>query len=284
MFKRIIPVLLGLFAFVPPSSAQKSLLWKISGKGLEQPSFIFGTMHMICPSDYYLSDAVKRAFKAADTIYMEMDMDDPMMMVKVAQLAKLPEGESLEKIFSPKEYQDLSKYFKEKLQMDLKLFNGFKPFLLQSLIAKAYFACSNLASYEMDLTKMAKEQHKAIKGLEKPEDQVGVFDAMPDKDEVKMIMETVYKPQKQQSVFNRMIALYKKQDIHGLYKLMEESKQVEGFEKELLVKRNNNWVPVIRNVIAEKSIFFAVGALHLPGPDGVLAQLKAAGYTLTPVL
>jgi uncharacterized protein len=284
MLKRIVPLLLGVFGIFNTASAQKSLLWKVSGNGLGKPSYIFGTMHMICPTDYFMSNSVKSAFKSAESIYMEMDMDDPMMMIRVGQLAQLPEGESLERIFTEKEYSDLSKYFKEKLNMDLKLFNGFKPFLLQTLIAKGYFKCETPASYEMDFAQMAKEQQKDVKGLETPEDQVGVFDSMPDKEEVKMIMETVYNPQEQIDDFNKMVALYKKQDIAGLYKLMETSKKADGFEKELLEKRNNNWVPIIRKVMAQKSTFFAVGALHLPGPQGVLTQLKKAGYTVTPVL
>ncbi|UYQ91090.1 TraB/GumN family protein [Chitinophaga horti] len=284
MLKKIIPLLLGLVGITQASHAQNSLLWKISGKGMTKPSYVFGTMHMICPDDYFMSESVKKAFKSADTVYMEMDMDDPMMMIKVGQLSQLPEGKTLDKIFTEKEYKELAAYMKANLKLDLALFNQFKPLVLTSLLTTKSFKCETPASYEMNFVEMASEQRKTILGLETPEQQISVFDAVDDRKEAEMIMKSIREKEKESVTFNKMITLYKKQDVNGLYKLMKETNEMDGFEEELLTKRNNNWVPAIRKVIGGKTQFFAVGALHLAGPHGVLTQLKAAGYTVTPVL
>src|SRR5512133_58850 len=70
------------FAQKPSSTSDaNTLLWKISGKGLSKPSYIFGTMHMICANDIELSDSLKNAIKNSDKVYLELDMDDMMQMM-----------------------------------------------------------------------------------------------------------------------------------------------------------------------------------------------------------
>lgn len=283
MLKRFLPCLLSLFGFIPAASAQQSLLWKVSGKGMQQPSYIFGTMHMMCKSDYFMPPAVKTAVQKADTVYLELDMDDPFMLIRVGQLSQLPEGKTLDKIFPPKDYAELNRFFKDSLNMDLSVLNGFKPFVVMAMMAKNNFKCKTLLSYEEDFVKMAKAQHKEIKGLETPDQQMAAVDAISEKDGVKMIMRSVRETKETNLEFQEMLKLYKQQNLNGLYKLMEKNKDLDGYDQVLLDKRNSNWVPAIQQIIGKKSVFFAVGALHLAGPKGVLAQLKAAGYTVTPV-
>ncbi len=58
-----------------------SLLWKVSGNGLEKPSFLFGTFHLLCRQDIHFSEQLKKAVNYSNEIYMELDMDDPSTML-----------------------------------------------------------------------------------------------------------------------------------------------------------------------------------------------------------
>jgi hypothetical protein len=79
------------------------------------------------------------------------------------------------------------------------------------------------------------------------------------------------------------VQLYKDQDIEGMQRQASEDPEIAGFEQILLINRNRNWIPVMERMMAEKPTFFAVGAGHLGGANGVLQLLKTAGYTVEPI-
>src|SRR5262245_25357980 len=62
-------------------AAKSSLLWKISGNGLEKPSYLFGTIHMLCQEDAILSDSLKKAIRQSDNVYLEVQMDNLLEMI-----------------------------------------------------------------------------------------------------------------------------------------------------------------------------------------------------------
>ncbi len=82
---------------------------------------------------------------------------------------------------------------------------------------------------------------------------------------------------------SQLVAVYKQRNTDSLYAFMKSTGASEDFETELLDKRNKKWIPVIEGAITEKPTFFAVGAAHLGGPDGVLSLLRKQGYKLTPI-
>src|SRR5699024_3676154 len=73
-----------------------TLLWQVSGNGLQQPSFLFGTFHLLCKEDIHFSDALKKAIKVSDEIYMEMDLDDPSTMLSGMLYMNMKDGKKLE--------------------------------------------------------------------------------------------------------------------------------------------------------------------------------------------
>ena len=115
-------------------------------------------------------------------------------------------------------------------------------------------------------------------GLEKVEDQLGVFDAIPDSLEIRSIMNMVNDFESHKKEFSRMSSIYKTQDLDALYQLMAESPEMMGSQELLLDRRNRNWVPVMESVMKNSSTFFAVGAGHLAGSQGVLELLSKQGY------
>jgi uncharacterized protein YbaP (TraB family) len=167
--------------------------------------------------------------------------------------------------------------------MPMMLFNKMKPLALVSLISTRALPCSASESYEQTLMAMAKQQKKDIKGLERVEDQIAVFDKIPDSVELQMVLDMIRKMPEQKSQFGEMIKAYRNEDLAALSKQMSESPDLKGFEEIMLANRNKNWIPVMEAAMKEGKSLFAVGAGHLPGKDGVVNLLRSAGYTVKPV-
>ncbi|MEO6904875.1 MAG: TraB/GumN family protein, partial [Ginsengibacter sp.] len=98
-----------------------SLLWKVSGNGLQKPSFLFGTFHLLCKGDIHFSAQLKKAVNVSDKIYMEMDMDDPSTMLGGMLYMNMKNDTTLESLYTPAEYKRLENYFSDTLKMPVML-------------------------------------------------------------------------------------------------------------------------------------------------------------------
>ena len=132
----------------------------------------------------------------------------------------------------------------------------------------------------MSFVKMAREQNKEVIGLETIEEQMKIFDDMPDSVQAQMLMRYANEFYEQKEDFSKMIALYKAQDLQALYDQTISSPDIAGSEDVLLFNRNQKWIPVMEDAMKESRVFFAVGAGHLAGDKGVINLLRTRGYTL----
>jgi uncharacterized protein YbaP (TraB family) len=240
----------------PDSNKENALLWEISGKGISSPSYIFGTIHMICPEDFIISDTVRKIFSSTEKLYLELDMDDPMMTVKSMKLSLKTDG-SLKDMMEKEDYERLEKFMKDSIGLPTLLMNRMKPFALMSLIYDRILPCKKKESYELSFLEMAQKEKKEVLGLERIEGQ--------------------------KREFEEMVSLYKKKDLSSLALLINKSTSQSDYEDILIYNRNRNWVPVMEKAMSDHSVFFAVGAGHLPGENGVIRLLRKAGYTVRPV-
>jgi uncharacterized protein len=272
-------LLLGLF-FTVSLSAQKTLLFEFSGKELIKPSYIYGTIHMICPSDLEFSETAKQKFKETEQLVLELDMDDPSLSSQMMSLAAYKNGESLKKDLSEEEYQNLSVFLKDSLGMSLEMFKAFKPVILISLVTSKFLACQAI-SYESELIKLAQTQKKEILGLETVAFQMSVFDKLSKEDLSKMFKSIVTEYPQMKAEFALMLENYKNKDLDKLLEGMNKSMlDYSRMSKDFLEDRNKDWLNKIPLISKEKSTFYGVGAGHLPGETGILNLLKKAGYTV----
>jgi uncharacterized protein YbaP (TraB family) len=159
-----------------------------------------------------------------------------------------------------------------------------KPFILSSMLYPALLGCAP-ASYEATFVKMAQEQKKEILGLETVQEQLGLFDKIPYGEQSKMLADMVNKEDEAKQELQKMMALYKTQDVEQLHSLTASSMfNFQQYEDLLLDSRNQHWIAGISRYAAAKPTFFAVGAAHLGGPKGVLALLQQQGYQVKPVV
>ena len=262
---------------------ENSLLWKISGNGLDKPSYLYGTIHLTC--NYNVTDKLVKAFAETNQVVLEIDMDDPNMQAKMMQGVMMKGDNTIKSLLSEEDYELLGTFFKDNMGMGLGMFNKMKPMLVSAMLVTKMVPCESPVSFEAEFMKIAKEQNEEVRGLETVEYQMSVFDSIPYSEQldnfVKMAKEGL---EKSKSEFEKLNALYAKEDIEGLMKLMTEDEDMSAkFIDELLTKRNENWIPVIEGMSKEKPTFYGVGAMHLAGDQGVIKLLRKAGYTVEAV-
>ncbi len=262
---------------------ENSLLWKISGNGLEKPSYLYGTIHMTC--NYKLSDKITKAFAETEQLTLEVDMDDPSMQAKMMKGMMMKDGKTLKNLLSDEDYNVLNTFFKDNMGMNLEMFNKMKPMLVSTMLVTKMVPCATPVSYEAEFMKIAKEQKEQVNGLETVEYQMSVFDSIPYKEQLDNFLKMAKEGMEEsKSEFEKLNSLYDKEDIQGLMKLMTDDEDMSPkFIDELLTKRNNNWIPVIKKMSSEKPTFYGVGAMHLAGDQGVIRLLRKDGFTVEAV-
>ncbi len=269
-----------------PSSEEKSLCWEISGNGLSKPSYLFGTIHLIPKKDLIISENAKKAFESCNTLAMEVDLEmDKETKEKVAKSTLIEDNKTLEDILTKDQWEYLQKYLKDSADMSgikVTLFKRIKPFYFSSLILKEMM--HDEESYEETFAKMADKKKMQKVGLELITEQLAILDSVPMDQQVKALMDGISNGKSPKREFQRLIDIYKHQDLNGMSLMMkEEAPGIDQFEERFLNRRNRNWVPKIEQMAKENATFFAVGAAHLGGEQGVIALLRKKGYTLKPI-
>jgi hypothetical protein len=260
------------------NSNDKSLLWEISGNGLSKSSYLYGTIHMICGNDYFLSDKTKKAFTASDNLVLEVNLSDPKELSTGQQLAygKVP----LSKTLSPEQLNELDVLLQKRTGMTVKQVDKFSLMTVMSLITMKSFGCTDVKSYEMEFIAMAKESNKGVTGFESIIAQWGFLNnAYSDAEVIKMLQES------NDDNTKKMVQNYIQENLPEIYKEITAPKVMnEKARKWLLEVRNENWVVKMPDMMKDKSTFFAVGAAHLLGEQGVINLLKKKGYIVKPIL
>ena len=272
--------------FFAETSAQKpvekTLLWEITGNQISAPSYLYGTIHVLCPQDLVVSDRIKEKFGTAQQLYLEIDFDDPAMMLTMQKNMLMKDGSQLKKLLTPSEYATVADYFKAKMGMSLDMLGGVKPFMTMSMLIPSMMECQP-ASWEMSLVEMAKKQNAEVLGLETVEEQLAIFDKIPYAEQAQMLLKFVGDSEKNKTEMAQLIQAYKGQDLATLEKLIKESPDMANHADVLLKDRNEKWVPKIIKYSTERPTFFAVGAGHLGGETGVINLLRQAGYQVRAV-
>jgi uncharacterized protein YbaP (TraB family) len=180
VFATLILLLLVVQAFAGEKE-EKSLLWKISGNGLKESSYLFGTIHMICKDQFYMDESIENALASSKVLAMELNMADPNLMAEMQQLSVNPGFANIKGEFSPEQASALDKFLTTSYGAGLDQLGILKPFVLSSMVLIKMLPCAEQSSYEIFLTEKAKEQSKVVKGLESVAFQMGVFDQIPQK-------------------------------------------------------------------------------------------------------
>lgn len=288
--KAILAVTMSLISLagLAQQTGQNTLLWKISGNGLDKPSFLFGTIHMLCKEDAGLSANLRQAIRDAEEVYFEVDLDNMMEMISIMTKLKMNGDTTLRDLLNDTEYEKVKAYFEAHSSMvPFSMLESYKPILAASLLQQNSMVCDETAMMEQEIMNVAHGMGKKIRGLETMGYQASVLDNIPYKLQAEQLLRYVEgagDKEAQDKELSQMMDAYRDQDLGRLEELISQSDPaIANYTEVLLYQRNRNWVEKMKKIMPGHSLLFAVGAGHLPGTEGVIDLLRKAGYTVTPV-
>lgn len=273
-----------------------SLLWRISGNGLEQPSYLFGTHHLVPVSFLDSVSGVKDAFENTAQTVGELDMSDmAQMQMQIMGESTMPAGVAYDSLLSPEEVALLDSTLARLMGVGLGQLGTLKPALLSNLISvtlyqKYYPSLSSGTSLDQYFQEEALKRARPVIGLETTEDQIEVLlNSQTLERQAELLICMVKHPELLKEQMDELQAAYHAQDIQALLELYEKEMPDDpcpGTEEEknrLNKGRNEKWLKKLPQIMAEKPSFIAVGCLHLPGEEGLIKGLREMGYTVEAV-
>ncbi|WP_018477052.1 TraB/GumN family protein [Pontibacter roseus] len=273
-----------------PAAPAKSLLWEISGNGLQQPSYLYGTYHLLNSSFLDSEPKVKEHFLKSRGVVVETEIDSAQMMQLGAKMV-MPDNK-LSALLSQEDYALVSKEVKQAFGFDLSMADQMKPMTVLLMLSMAeYQKLEVLKQYKgqpLDVY-FANQNHKNGKKVTTLETMEQQFDLLynhhPVEKQAEQLVKYVQQKDKAAQVSERLTQLYLAKDLTGMWALSEEYNKLTGAEDMayMLDDRNKDWMTKLPSIMKEQSTFVAVGALHLPGENGLIQLLQKAGYTVKPL-
>lgn len=282
--KKIFLLVCSLFVGVAfGQKSENSLLWKISGNGLKESSYLFGTIHITC--DATLTDKVKTALDKTQQLCLELDMDDPAMQGEMMSNMMMKNGMTLKSLAKAEDFKAVDAFLTTNVGFSAEMLNTVKPFMITAMLYPKMLGCE-MQSVETELIKIAKTQNEDVIGLETVGEQLAVFDAIPYQEQMNELVITAKdNMQRDKAELAEMMTIYKSENVEAMIAFTEKSANVmtSKYSDVLLKKRNQNWISRMTTIATNKPTFFGVGAAHLGGKDGVIALLRKAGFTVEAV-
>jgi len=270
---------------IADNQGESSLLWKISGPDLPQPSYILGTIHIMCAADRKADPRLASTMNQVEQLIVELTVDTPEKNAQM--MSAMVNDQPLVERLSSIQYAQLSEIIEKHTDFDIKLFNNMEMFAISAALLVSSFDCP-IVGVEEGLEAMAKEKGMPIGELESIEEQISVLKAMePPKRDGAWTEQEMKAFGMFPDMFQAILSAYYSEDIDAIYQLIIEQLQMAENSAELsdavLDARNMKWVAKMPAIMEKKPTLFAVGAGHLGGPNGVINLLKKAGFEITPV-
>lgn len=282
------------------SATNAQLLWKISGNGLQKPSFVIGTYHLAPVSFKDSVPGLKEALEAAEQVYGEIEeaeMTKPENLQKLQTVMMLPDGQTLDKLFTADEMTRINNLLTYILGVDMTnpmvagQIGRLTPGALETQLTLLMYMKKTPGFnpnevFDNYFQKTAKTQNKPTGGLETFDFQMQTLflGKSIERQKEELLCLADYR-ERYEMLTDNLTKAYFKQDIDAIKKAIDEKLDnscdaTPEEEEALIYGRNDNWVKLMPEIMKQKATLFAVGAGHLPGDRGVLEQLRKAGYTV----
>jgi len=261
----------------------RGLLWKIELPGI-QPSYLFGTIHSDDPRITHLPAAVKERFAHAASFTMEL-IANGAGIVDMAEAMFFNDGQTLEKVVGKDLYAQTLQAL-ESRGLPTEEIEKQKPWAVMISLSMPKPRSGLVLDLVLQLE--ATRQGKPTYGLETMQEQIELFNSMSMSDQTHLLAETVRTAAQMDTQFEELFQTYLNRDLTGLMatndKYQPDNDPVyRSFMDRLLNKRNIKMLKRMLPRLKEGNAFIAVGALHLPGPEGLLNLLEKTGYRITSV-
>ncbi len=276
----------------------QAVFWKIERDGLP-PSHLLGTAHVTDPRVTTLKPAIEDALTGATTLALELaeagDLQrEALSAIALAKYMMLPPGQTIWDLI-PDEDEYLLRANTNLAPGAIDGMFGYQPWVIATMASLPLCETArNLAGIQVldaQLATKARDNGIPVLGLETMEEQVSLFASLPLDQQRDYLMAVIRNAAMVSDQFETIVSLYVQRRITATMPLMlriqplkpEEKTMLEFVERDLIIKRNHRMAERAAPLLAEGNVFIAVGALHLPGEEGVVELLRQAGYKLTPI-
>ncbi len=284
MKKSIVAFLFSAVTFV--AQAQNSILWEVTGNGLESPSYLLGTLKFIGVKEYIFPKEFKEKMDKCKIFAIEDQVDHKAQM-EINKALHLPKGKSLATELSPEDYATLVAFMEKEFHIPQAKFEkdlGKLIPLALSINMTRMALGEDVKYYDIELLLTAKKEKLKTYSLEPIKREAEAIQSFPMEEQKKALMESVKNFEDQKNDYKQLEAAFDANDLDRIFSLtLHPTEDHPDFVEVFYTKRNLEWMPKIERMMRDKPAFITVGITHLEGDQGLLALLRAKGYTLTPV-
>lgn len=262
-------------------SAQ-SVLWRVSGRDLKAPSYLYGTIHIQDSRVFAFDSTVWHCFNSCEALAVEVLLDRLDYSVVREQML-LPKGQSVAKMLSKEDFAILDSLCKAKMGVGAIFLSNMKPFFLSSALQQADLPKEEPLALDLFFLQQARNRGMYCYGLEEYMDQIKATDAISIDDQLKILRQTLHETADVAASFDSLVLAYLAFDMAMISKMLTDTTLPDNFDKVLVEKRNKTMYKGFRKIAKKQRVFCAVGAAHLPGDKGLIGLLRKKGYTVEPV-
>lgn len=278
--------LLALLLVAGSARAQyNSLLWRISGNGLKDTSYLFGTMHVNDNRIVAIGDANMKYLDKTTAYAMELDPDKMFSLGIIGKL-KMGGDYSLKQMMPEHEYHILDSVAQAQLGLPMKLFDNVAPVVVMGLFESAGLQGGDSSTGEvLDLHfhSYAKKHSKKVIGIETVDEQLTALNSLSYQEQADLLVDEIREFEKNKETGTDIVKFYVEQNLDSLGSYDNTASMPPKFYKALVTDRNKRMANRIPDFIKKQPTFIAIGALHLPGDEGVIALLRKKGFVVEPV-
>lgn len=276
------PLQINEIPYPGPDEFGQGLLWKAAQEGLP-PSYVFGTIHV---AERHVSEQLDkvRDLLAGSKVFVMEAVPAPEDIARMRQMMFFGDGTKLQDVISAGLYTEaltvlLAYHLSED---DVSAMKPWAAYLTMSYPAEMGIVM------DQQLLRMAKEGEAGARGLETLEELGGLFNSFSLADQVRLLTDAVCHRELLVGDFAKMISIYKEGDLAGLFSYgqrysFDDNTLYESLTEKILTRRNYRMVERMQPILETGGAFIAMGALHLPGEEGVLALLERRGFEITRV-
>lgn len=276
--------LLWFPALAAEATLARGLLFEVRSEANES-NYLFATIHSDDDRIMDLPGQVTTAFDSSRSFVMEVIPDADAILHSMLNMV-FTDGRSLERVVGRDRFREVVAAI-ERRGMSEEAVKDFKPWAIVTILSLPPAKTGDFL--DLHLYKSALAAGKPVIGLETIDEQLAVLDGLSESDQLELLNETLKVLEHLPAVHERLLETYLRRDLKELARLADEylhagnSEVGERFKKAALDVRNERMTERMIPLLRKGGHFVAVGALHLPGEDGILARLKASGFEVRPV-
>ncbi len=271
------PLLPGKVEYDGPAKFDQGLLWQVRAADGDI-SHLFGTIHVADEEIVALPAAVNDRLDASNTFVMEV-IPEAEEILEMATMMYFSDGGKLDALVSKPLYQRVVEI--------LAAYNLPEEAIVAMRPWSAYLTMSYPADMrqvlDLRLLEQAQAAGKDVHGLESLVEQGQIFSELPTADQVQLLADTACHHARMQEDMETMKRLYLARDLKGMFvygqqQAFADNTLYEQLAERLLTKRNGLMAERMQPYLKDGGAFIAVGAMHLPGKEGILNRLAERGY------